>query len=362
MSRTSARKSNGKGTSKKGSKPDEDFTFDDDFTDEKSIDEYNLKQLKAMATTALISGRSKLDKQGLYNALLEKFQAGDEEDSENEEEEEGEDEGSADNGSRPKMLSEDEVNQMSNKELKKLATELQIPNRSKAKNHDEYVKLVLDFYKSGKANEPRKSAPKGTTKFDPTKEPSYYSKRQLYDMGKKKGLPVTKAMNHSELYYVLKQGKAPEEFKEKQKKSQDKRKSAKKSTASTKPKTLDDMTLQELKCQALTLGIPTNRKTKDQLIKLISDHEKEANKAGPSKKSSPSPAPSPSPASNLSSPVKSSVSSPKSPRRSPPAATFTVVEDSEDEEEEPDAGEESGEEYEDEDEPEPSISFLAGRG
>lgn len=102
------------------------------------------------------------------------------------------------------------LKEMSTKQLKELAGEanLDIPNRGSAKNHDDWYNLVNNWYKEGKDKEPRAHAPSTLTVFDPSYPADAYKKANLYKMGEALGLPVTKGMNLETLYETVKEGSA----------------------------------------------------------------------------------------------------------------------------------------------------------
>lgn len=170
------------------------------------------------------------------------------------------------------------VKDMSTKQLKVLAgdSELNIPDRSKAKNHDDYVKLITDFYAEGKHKEPKKAAPKSLTKFDPEQPVTYYTKSQLYDFGISSNLPVTRGMNLNALYDTLIKGENRQEKKEREKRMSETRFAA-------KAPGIEGMQLKDLRAEAKKRFLTGYSKLpRGELIDMIKEYD-EGNQASASK-------------------------------------------------------------------------------
>jgi RNAse (barnase) inhibitor barstar len=164
-----------------------------------------------------------------------------------------------------------DLESMSSKKLRELAIDLDIPERSKPKNHSELKELIEDWFKQGKNKEERISTKK-YTKFDPNISFEHYTKKQLYKFGKEMELAVTKGMNLHTLYDALVKGETKKDIKEKLKES--------KSSNKTKgEKSLDAMLLTELKEEAKKRGVVGySSKRKAELIEILQALPKKTNK------------------------------------------------------------------------------------
>ena len=153
------------------------------FDKDKNIEHYDVKFLRKIAGEMKIKGRSKMNKEELYNILRN---------TEEEEEEEEDEEFNKDNKASDYTM----------KKLKLIATNINLKNRSDYRKKDELYEAIKNYYESSEAENPS-MAPKNLKEFTQKYTVDQYTKRQLYDFGKNSKLPVRKDMNKDKLYSIL---------------------------------------------------------------------------------------------------------------------------------------------------------------
>src|SRR3989338_6639355 len=151
------------------------------FDKNKKIEEYTALELKKIAGEMRIEGRSKMNKEELYQNL-----------SNLEDKEEDDEEFNKDN----------KVTDYTMKKLKTIASNINLENRSGYRKKDDLYDAIKKYYESNQAENP-KMAPKNLKEFNEKYTVDQYTKKQLYEFGKNSKLAVRKDMNKEKLYSIL---------------------------------------------------------------------------------------------------------------------------------------------------------------